>query len=80
VFNKGALRLCGGLDILKLKKNSIDLNNTVCVKYLTMTFLVGLPAKIDNPVHDSQVRFQQFRVIERFCVESSNKHSDRGTL
>jgi len=25
-------------------------------------------------------RFQQYRVIERFCVEGSNKRSDRGTL
>jgi len=51
-----------------------------CVKYLTITFLVGLPAKIDNPVPASQVRFQQFRVIERFGVEGSNKHSDHGAL
>jgi len=45
-----------------------------------MTFPVVLPAKIDNPVPTSQVRFQQFRVIERFCVEGSNKPSDRGAL
>jgi len=45
-----------------------------------MTFLVGLPAKIDNPLPTSQVRFQQFRVIERFCIEGSNKRSDRGAL
>jgi len=51
-----------------------------CVKYLTMKFPVGLPAKIDNPVPANQVRFQQFRVIERFCVEGSNKRSDRGAL
>jgi len=43
-----------------------------------MTFPAGLPAKINDPVPSSQVRFQQFRVIERFCVEGSNKHSDRG--
>jgi len=43
------------------------------VKNLTLTFPVGLPAKINNPVQASQVRFQQFRVIERFCVERSNK-------
>jgi len=49
-----------------------------CVKYLTVTFPVGLPTKIDNPVPASQVRFQQFRFIERFCVEGSNKRSDRG--
>jgi len=45
-----------------------------------MTFPVGLPAKIDNPVHASQARFQQFRAIERFCVKGSNKRIDRGTL
>jgi len=45
-----------------------------------MTFLVGLPAKIDNPVPASQVRFQQFRVIERFCIEGSNKRSGHGAL
>jgi len=46
-----------------------------------MTFPVGLPAKIDNPVPASQVRFQQFRVIERFCFEGcSNKRNDRGSL
>jgi len=45
-----------------------------------MTFPIGLPAKIDNPVPTSQVCFQQFRVIERFCVEGSNKRSDRGEL
>jgi len=39
-----------------------------------------LPAKIDNPVPVSQVRFQQFRAIERFCVEGSNKRGDRGAL
>ena len=51
-----------------------------CVKYLTMTFPVGLPAKIDNLVPARQVRFQQFRAFERLCVEGSNKRSDRGPL
>jgi len=51
-----------------------------CVNYLTMTFPVGLPAKIGNPVPASQVRFQQFRAIERFCVEGSNKRGDREAL
>jgi len=56
-----------------------------CVKYLTIIRLVclhpvGLPAKIDNPVAASQVRFQQFRVIERLCVKGSNKPSYRGAL
>jgi len=50
------------------------------VKYLTVSFSVGLPAKINNPVPASQVRFQQFRIIERYCVEDSNKRSDRGAL
>jgi len=50
------------------------------VKYSTLTFSVGLHAKINNPVPASQVRFQQFRVIERFCVEGRNNHSDRGAL
>jgi len=38
----------------------------------------GLPLAVNNPVPASQVRFQQFRVIEGFCVEGSNKRSDRG--
>jgi len=43
------------------------------VKHLTLTFPVGLPAKITHHVPASQqVRFQPLRVIERFCVESSN--------
>jgi len=49
-----------------------------CVKNLTVTFAVGLPAKIDKPVTASQVRFQQFCVTERFYFEGSNKRSDRG--
>jgi len=43
-----------------------------------MTYPVGLPAKIDNPVSASQVRFHEFRTIKHFCVEGSNKRSDRG--
>jgi len=31
-----------------------------------MTFSVGLPAKFDNPVNSSQVRFRQFRISEGF--------------
>jgi len=34
--------------------------------------------EIKNPVPASQVQFPQFRVTERFCVEGSNKRSDRG--
>jgi len=41
---------------------------------------LDLPVEINNPVPASLVRFQQFRVIEQFCVESSNKRSDRGAL
>ena len=43
-----------------------------------MAISVGLPVAINNPVPGSQVRYQQFRAIERFCVEGSNKRSDRG--
>jgi len=39
---------------------------------------VGLPVAINNPVPASQVGFQQFRAIQHFCVEGSNKRSDRG--
>jgi len=39
---------------------------------------VGLPVAVSNPVPASQVGFQQFRAIERFCVKGSNKRSDRG--
>jgi len=48
------------------------------VKYLPVTFSLGLPVEIKNPVPASQVQFPQFRVTERFCVEGSNKRSDRG--
>jgi len=43
-----------------------------------MAISVGLPVAINNPVSASQVGYQQFRAIERFCVEGSNKRSDRG--
>jgi len=47
----------------------------------TVAFSVGLPVVINNPdIPASQVRFQQFRVIERFSVEGINKRSDRGAL
>jgi len=39
---------------------------------------VSLPLAVNNPVPTSQVGFQQFRAIERFSVEGSNKRSDRG--
>jgi len=50
------------------------------VKFLTVTFSVDLPTKINNPVPASQVPFSQFRVIERLCVEGRNKSSDRREL
>jgi len=48
------------------------------IKYLSNTFLAGSPVEINNCVPTSQARYPQFRVTERFCVESSNKRSDRG--
>jgi len=39
---------------------------------------VGLPVAVNNAIPASQVGFQQFRVIEHFCVEGSNKRSVRG--
>jgi len=32
---------------------------------------------VNNPVPASQAGFQQFCAIEHFCVEGSNKRSDR---
>ena len=40
----------------------------------------GVPVAVNNPVPASQAGFQQFRAIERFCVEGSNKRSDRAAL
>jgi len=45
-----------------------------------MVISVGLPVAINNPVSASQVGYQQFRAIERFCVEGNNKRSDRAAL
>jgi len=42
--------------------------------------IFGWFVEINNPVPANQVRFQQFRVTERFCVEGSNKRSDRWAL
>jgi len=43
------------------------------VKHLTLTFTVGLHAKIEYPVSArQQARCQPLRVIERFRVESSS--------
>jgi len=43
-----------------------------------VAILVGLPVAVNYPVPTNQVGFQKFRAIESFCVEASNKHSDRG--
>ena len=43
-----------------------------------MAISVGLPVAINNPVSASQVGYQQFSAIERFCVEGNNKRSDSG--
>ena len=43
-----------------------------------MAISAGLPVAVNNPVPASQVGFQRIRAIERFCVEGSNKHNDRG--
>ena len=43
-----------------------------------LAIAVGLPVTVDKPVLATQVGFQQFRAIERFYVEGSNKRSDRG--
>jgi len=43
-----------------------------------MAISAGLLVAVNNPVPASQVGFQQFRAIERFCIEGSNKRSDRG--
>jgi len=60
----------------EIYKKMLDLSFT---KYLIVTFSLGLSTKINNPVPAIQVRFQQFRVNERFCVEG-NKRSDRGAI
>ena len=39
---------------------------------------VGLPVAVNNPVHASQVGFQQFCAIEHFFVEGSNTRRDHG--
>jgi len=50
----------------------------MCLLNISITAIsVGLPVAVNNPLLTSQVGFQQFRAIERFCVEGSNKRSDR---
>jgi len=48
------------------------------VKYSNCGDFGCLPVVVNTAVLASQVGFQQFRAIERFSVEGSNKHSDRG--
>ena len=43
-----------------------------------MSISVGLPVAVNIAVPASLVGFQQFRAIQHFCVEGSNKRSDRG--
>ena len=50
----------------------------VLSNFSIVAFSGGLPVEVNNPVPASTARFQQFRVIERFCVEGSNKRSDHG--
>jgi len=40
--------------------------------------LVGLPVAVNYPVPASQLGFQQFRAIQHFCVEGSNKRNYGG--
>jgi len=46
---------------------------------LTVAFSDDLPVEINN-ILASKKRYQQFRLIERFCVEGSKKRRDRGEL
>jgi len=47
------------------------------VKYLTVAFSVGLPAKINNLVTASQAQFQQFRVIKHLYVRRQKQEQQR---
>jgi len=47
---------------------------------LTVAFSDDLPVEINNIFLASKKRYQQFRLIERFCVEGSKKRRDRGEL
>ena len=68
-FNRDTKNRCGSY-----KKRRPCLLSNFSIVWIS----VGLPVAVNNPVPASQVRLQQFRVIERFCVEGSNKRSDRG--
>ena len=64
------------------KKNRCDSYKTrrpsVLSNISIVAISVDLPVAVNNPVRASQVGFQKFRAIQRFCVEGSNKHSDHG--
>jgi len=68
--------------LTQIRKNRCDSckKHRLCVlsNFSIVAITVGLPEAVNNPVPASQVGFQQFRAIERFCVEGSNKRSDRG--
>ena len=57
-------------------RNPIPMDKPANISIVAIS--VGLPVAVNNPVPASQVGFQQFRAIQRFCVEGSNKRSDRG--
>jgi len=73
---------CSVFFLTQIRKNRCDSyqKRTTCVlsNISIAAISVGLPVEINNPVPASQVGFQQFRATERFCVEGSNKRSDRG--
>jgi len=55
-----------------------NLKQAMCfVKNLTVTIVVVSPVENKNPPA-SQARFLQFRVMERFRIDGSNKRSDDG--
>jgi len=69
VFNTDKKNRC---DSYKKRRPSVLSNISI------VAISVGLPVVVNNPVPASQVGFRKFRAIQRFCVEGSNKHSDRG--
>jgi len=70
------------LFLTQIRKHRCDsykkLRPSVVSNISTVAISVGLPEAVNNPVPASHARFQQFRAIKRFCVEGSNKRSDRG--
>jgi len=45
-----------------------------------MTFPVGLPAKIDNPVSPAKYDFNNSVPLNAFAPKAAKKRSDRGAL